>query len=444
MPNQNIQELSEAAFKYGPFFFSILFVIFLTRWAYKKYSIAVSQVPALSPQDLKINRTMFLSTFFFGIMLVVVSIVWWWWFKPSVNLFIGKIQNLQPQEEVAADVYYLKRQSRAPLSDEDVVGQLRNEEFVIISPRPFRKGQTFELDYSKNHQRRTKLWITYEATDDEPVYEVEYDEASRRPFLKPVVEEKAQEPHSTSDWLFERRVFAAAPAQKDSSKTELISEDRDAIKLLQDPRSDVATKLNALDKLSSRPHDVLRKFLELDLAEPFALTIFDLTQHTDQELADAASSLAQVIDIDGYLVSELASQDRSRRQNAERILLRISRPHAQAILRKTDIGKYEDLSSTANDVESGKKTQILKPTASTDGDRYYVRATWNPNDQKTIACLTSLFNSALVTTRTPAQEDALMRGKSQRFVFWYSKAWAIHIADETVKCGGKAEFVKAY
>src|SRR5713101_1554310 len=184
MANQNIQQLAEQAFKYGPFFFSVLFLIFLTRWAYKKYSTAIAQVPAIEGADKKINRTMFMSTFFMGLALVVVSVIWWWWFKPGVYLFVGKIQNLQPQEEVAADVYYLKREYRGALSEEDTIGQLRNEEFVILRPSPFRKGQSFALEYSKNHKRREKLWITYEDSSEESEYETKPD-GRRAPDLSP-------------------------------------------------------------------------------------------------------------------------------------------------------------------------------------------------------------------------------------------------------------------
>jgi hypothetical protein len=34
-----------------------------------------------------------------------------------------------------------------------------------------------------------------------------------------------------------------------------------------------------------------------------------------------------------------------------------------------------------------------------------------------------------------------MRGKSQRFVYWYSKEWAMGIASRIKRCGATAEFV---
>src|SRR5713101_1887060 len=249
MANQNIQQLAEQAFKYGPFFFSVLFLIFLTRWAYKKYSTAIAQVPAIEGADKKINRTMFMSTFFMGLALVVVSVIWWWWFKPGVYLFVGKIQNLQPQEEVAADVYYLKREYRGALSEEDTIGQLRNEEFVILRPSPFREGQSFALEYSKNHKRREKLWITYERSGEEPVYEVDYDASNQRAYLKRVSQSAPLQPKVSLISQFEKTVEASEFPQgnlaaKQSMKHSQIEETR-SIAVLQDPRSSIAVKLDA-------------------------------------------------------------------------------------------------------------------------------------------------------------------------------------------------------
>jgi hypothetical protein len=448
MSNQNIQQLAEQAFKYGPFFFSVLFVIFLTRWAYKKYSTAIAQVPAIEEADKKINRTMFMSTFFMGLALVVVSVIWWWWFKPGVYLFVGKIQNLQPQEEVAADLYYLKREYRGPISEEDTIGQLRNEEFVILRTSPFRDGQSFALEYSKNHKRREKLWITYERSGEEPVYEVDYDASNQRAYLKRVSQSAPPQQTVSLFSQFEKTVEASEFPQgnlaaKQSMKRSQTEEAR-PIAVLQDPRSNIAAKLDAIDTLTSKSQSELRKYLELNVAEPVALTIFDLTQHSDEELASKAASLAQKADIDGFLIEQLSSQDQARRQTAEKILFRISRTHAQALLKRANRGQFEDLRRTSQEISSGAYTQILKPTAASDGDRYYVKATWKPEDPETVSCLTKLFNSELYTKRTLSEEAALMQRKSQRFVYWYSKDWAIDISTEIKKCGGQAEFVKAY
>ncbi|HXP82476.1 MAG TPA: hypothetical protein VN976_21440 [Verrucomicrobiae bacterium] len=448
MGNPDIQQLSEGAFKYGPFFFSILFVIFLTRWAYKKYDAAVKHAPPLDQKDQNINRTMFLTTFLFGIMLVVVSIVWWWWFKPSEYFFRGEIQNLQPQEDIASDVYYLKREDRSHIANEDPSDLLRNEHFVIFQTRPFRKGQVFELDFAKNHERRTQLWITYDPGEEEPIYQVVYDEASQRVLLKRVSQSPPITALNMLDWIVGEKVLAAATPQARTVMQQLPAHnpigDEKLIAVLQDPLSDVATKLDAIDALNARDSATLKQDLKLNTGEPFALTVFDLTQHSDTELASKATTLSKRIDIDAYLVDELSSNELARRESAEKILLRISTAHAEAILRRVDITKHEDLERVSQSVASAQSTRILKPTASLKGDRYYVRAAWSPSDERSVTCLEQLFNKELESTRSLKDEQTLMQGKNQRYVYWYSKDWAIYISGEIKKCGGTAEFVHPY
>src|SRR6266436_6217920 len=236
MSSQELQQLAELAYKFGPFFFSILFVMFLTRWSYKNYSAAVSQNPPIDPTDKKINRTMFVTYLFVGVALVALSVTWWWFFKPGVYLFIGKIKDLQPQDEIAADIYYLKCQYRGPLSAEDSIGQLRDEEFIIVGTHPFKKGQSFALEFSKNHQRRQKLWIIYEGDTDEPVFELQYDETNNRFFLKSVSEGAAPtEKKNASSFLsfFEARAWASVSesSQKAQAQTGEPKADESLIKV---------------------------------------------------------------------------------------------------------------------------------------------------------------------------------------------------------------------
>jgi hypothetical protein len=135
------------------------------------------------------------------------------------------------------------------------------------------------------------------------------------------------------------------------------TEDRRAIAILQDARSNVADKLNSLDCLASKPPETLRGDLDLALPEPLAQTIFDLTQHSDAEVAGKAKALANRVDIDGYVVEGLSSKDMKRRTAAEGVLLRISSKHAQALLKRVDVGRYDDLRKFAADVAAGTKTR---------------------------------------------------------------------------------------
>ena len=271
---------------------------------------------------------------------------------------------------------------------------------------------------------------------------------NQRAYLRRISDNASTPTTGFLDWNVAKNVFAAeVPQTGRSNKTGLAPDsngDEKLIGVLQDERSDVASKLDAIDRLNARDDDALKKDLQLHMGEPLALTIFDLTQHSDIELSTKSTVLAKRMDIDGYLVDQLSSDEKARRESAEKILLRISRVHAQAILRRVDVTKHEDLKTVSQDVASGLKTQILKPTPSAQGDRYYVKATWNPSDQQGVKCLAQLFNTQLESARTIDQEQELMQGKNQRFVFWYSKDWAIQVSQGIRLCGGNSEFVHPY
>jgi hypothetical protein len=84
---------------------------------------------------------------------------------------------------------------------------------------------------------------------------------------------------------------------------------------------------------------------------------------------------------------------------------------------------------------------LLRPTGSSQGDRYYVRATWDPADEHEVPCLTQLFNDELASTRSVKAEAAKMKGRAERLIYWYSKDWAISISKKISDCGGKAQYV---
>jgi len=302
----------------------------------------------------------------------------------------------------------------------------------------------FALDYAKNQQRRISLWLRYEGSEDEPIFTVAYDPDKQTSYLRPLTPESQKPNVSQWDWKIVPSVYAAQgiPASSKSPLPSINSSiDEKRIIVLQDPRSDVATKLNLIDALAAQDQQTLRSYLAAPLKEPFTLTLFDLTQHSDPELAAKATRLSQSLDIDGYLALQLASDNHDARASAENILLRISRGHALGILSRAGNGKYPDLKEIRDKIDSGQYTQVLKPTASLQGDRYYIKATWNPAQTEVLACLTKLFNSSLESSRSFAQEQALMAGKSERYVYWYDKQWVLETSVAIKQCGGTAEFV---
>ena len=152
---------------------------------------------------------------------------------------------------------------------------------------------------------------------------------------------------------------------------------------------------------------------------------------------------------------------------------RTSPTKAEAILADFDLGSYltalleseqydgellvREILSARRDVDTAELAQVeslvsllaemeprsLVPTASPQGDRYYVRASWptDDTDGEIKACLIDVFNQELITTRSLDEEAALMtRLQGTRFLYWYSKEWAEHIARSITGCGAVASF----
>src|SRR4030095_14388941 len=104
----NLLEYTAAAYQYGPFFFAILFIMVVTRWAHKKYKDAYTDTNA----PVKVQQTyraVFIIAFTFSCTLVIVAIGFYWKNPPMVHIFEGTIDNLQGYETVTSGDLYLKR-----------------------------------------------------------------------------------------------------------------------------------------------------------------------------------------------------------------------------------------------------------------------------------------------------------------------------------------------
>ena len=69
-----------------------------------------------------------------------------------------------------------------------------------------------------------------------------------------------------------------------------------------------------------------------------------------------------------------------------------------------------------------------------------MQANWDPRDEKSTGCFTHLFNREPAIVRSLAEEQKLMAGRSQRVAYWYTKEWALLMAEKISMCGGKASF----
>ena len=172
------------------------------------------------------------------------------------------------------------------------------------------------------------------------------------------------------------------------------------------------------------------------------ITLLDLSRHSDPELSDKAREIINNrFNIDNYLSEQLQSENINTRNIAESILYRMEQNRTRRIIGDTTIYRHQGWILHLKDVvDSGEKTRVLKPTGSLQGDRYYVKAKWNFDDKDVVNCLTDLFHSALIHNRTLDEEKKIMKNRSERYVYWYSKQWALRMAQKIKDCGAEATF----
>jgi len=451
MTETSIESFARASLEYGPFLFAILFNLVITRWAYKMYNAAVTRVtPSASQEEKSTYRTYFFAVVACGIVLVIASVTWWFYAQTFPYVYRGVIQSLKDFEKVTSNTLYFKKALREP--DIGATTQYRDEYFLVLQDKPFRDTDEFELRFSKGkpddpQNPGTSLKIRY-VKGSEPKLTIEWDPEKNANVLK------GNPPGPKNVRSFFNYVYAE-PYQPVSNPTLQISDDtlgRGFI-LLRDERTAVGIKIRVLDGLLEGPTKVSPEELQEYLQQPSPgeqriLTLLDLTRHTDKELASKAKKLLGLIDVQAFVANQYLSGNESAKNAAKDILFRIEPALAKKIMDKIvqankakPIANAAEMEQLRKDINTAGKSKVLIPTGSEEGDRYYVNAHWDSRNQTTIRCLTRLFNEQLISTRSPREEEGLMAGRTDRLVYWYSKGWALSIAQKIEGCGGWATFV---
>ncbi len=245
-------------------------------------------------------------------------------------------------------------------------------------------------------------------------------------------------------WLSKAASFSmsgndAADKAKDQPESHITENaDSDSVsRVLEDSRSDTASKIVALQKLTSgwKENGYLGSH---SLGDPLFATVLDLTRHSDPAIASLANAFVSQSGLYQALSHDLVSADPLTRSEAEKLLFRVPTPAAVKLVSKLSSEVSSQLKAK---LESKENDLRVVPTASPQGDRYYVKAEWDPLESHTVGCLTELFNRELISSRTLNQERDYMRNRRQRIVYWYDKGWSLHMADEIRSCGAQASFV---
>ncbi len=436
----NPSELSKLAFQYGPFFFSVLFSLFIPK------TIHGHIAKAKDPREKKVYIRIYQLAFAFGIALVVASVGWWFVRFPYTYVFAGKFCNLDDYVMLNSDSLFFKPVNLPFAGEEDLV---KNVEFMIMQNNPFRKGQQFSLYLKKEGGEKKRLSFPFESEEDTE-FEIKYIESKNDyeiASLSPKEDAQLRKPESLSPHPFlgaflyaeELEPISAAMAGPEPYFSPQAQNFQQYIKLLQEEGTAVGLKIRVLHGLKSLSDDAFKELIETHTPkEPVVLTLLDLSRHSDRELAYAADVLLKRLDVAGYLITKLLAADKNSREEAETILFRIEKDLADKVfLAIPQTNKTPWIQNLQNEVVSGKKSRVLYPTGSNAGDRYYIFVEWT--GKQVPECLAQKFAKEILFT-SAEKELAALRNQSSRWVYAENKENALRLAGEILDCGAKAQF----
>jgi hypothetical protein len=439
----NPNEFSKLAIQYGPFFFSILFLIFIPKTLYgyiKKAKDAKEKMVYLRTYQI---------AFAFGIALVIASVVWWFIHFPLTYVFKGQICDLESYAKISSDSLFFKPVAIPFAGEEDLV---QNVEFIIVQSSPFKRGQKFRLYFKKEGGEKKTLPLIYESEQDSE-FEIKYIETKNNYEIisltpKPVAkfpEPKLFSPQAVfGGFLFaeELKNGPAVSAESTLSFPPQAQNYEQYIELLQDEKTAVGIKIKILYSLKSLPDDIFKEIVETSTPkEPMVLTLLDLGRHSDKELAYLSNALLKRFDIETYMASQLLAADQVSRNKGETVLFRVEKDLAERVLslippedRTPRIRKLQD------EVNAGEKTRVLYPTGSNTGDRYYIFVEWNPGTCVP-ECLAQKFSREILFTSLE-KELASLKDQNSRWVYKEDKESALRFVEEIFACGAKAQFAR--
>ena len=140
-PSALLDGLANLAYQFGPFFFAVLFSLFITRTARRWYSEA-----AEGKEEKRAFRSYFHSSWVFGMLLVATSVVWWlrsqWEGHHAFAASIVALSQNQQLASISEDQNFYSRFWVHQTPD-----TLKDSWFVIVSDHPVRRGEVFKLNY---------------------------------------------------------------------------------------------------------------------------------------------------------------------------------------------------------------------------------------------------------------------------------------------------------
>ncbi len=139
----SIVSLSE---QFGPFLFSILFILVVPRIAQKYYREANIRTPPASDAEKNTYRIYFIGSVVCGILVMGASIGWWFfWQSQGTFVYQVAIVGLKEDQTIASQFF----SKHAPRPAIPGTTGLHDDYFVLVQNQPFKVGDKFQFDFYK-------------------------------------------------------------------------------------------------------------------------------------------------------------------------------------------------------------------------------------------------------------------------------------------------------
>ncbi len=430
--------LSEIAIKFGPFFFSLIFCLIFIPLTHKWYvSTSTRSDPAPSKLERKTYRFVFFGSFIFFIALISVCVLWWLSIQNDLKVIHGEIQDINDYIEVTSPNVYLQALNNHPY---------KNISYVFLyDPQKPPKNLRFQL--------------RKDGSDTYHIIDVKFDRCKKNPDFKYIETDSSKyfkeiAQYEKNSFNFFPTVYAATIAShvyiaQNNLKSAFPPQEKKEqlinpyfVERLQDDRTPVGEKIKVLNYLVHiEDQHILNEYMYYTTAkEPFIITLSDLQNHTDKEIASLSRRLLEKVNA-AVIISDIINQSNAPGEVAGQYLLRLDEGLAREVINQQSPQKQWANEYKENINAIPFEQNKLHPVGSIAGDRFYVKATWDRDNADTIECLTRLFNRTLSANRSIEEERDIMISRSYRIIYGYSKEWALNMAQRIEDCGGSANFV---
>ena len=166
---KGLETLSNFGFSYGPFFFSIFFMVFVMKRTREWYFEAnTRKQPLASDYEKKIHGRTYIASYVTGTTLVFIAVGWWVYAQLQTHTFKGVIEGVNPKTQIytSQENVYLRISNHST-----GLGQMQNYHSVIVEDEPFKHGEYFILNYlpqsgGLNLPKPIELKVIYDGKSD--------------------------------------------------------------------------------------------------------------------------------------------------------------------------------------------------------------------------------------------------------------------------------------